>query len=80
MFSQEPKRLGRRTGVENVGMNGRRWKHMPRSAACKYRPTLCSEYGMLNQNKVKEPNDTVTSTHTEQLSVQNSRAGTIVFC
>ena len=45
MFSQEPKRLGRRTGVENVGMNGRRWKHMQRSAACKYRTStglLCA--------------------------------------
>ena len=73
MFSQEPKRLGRRTGVENVGMNGRRWKHMPRSAACKYQPTLCSEYGMLNQNKVKEPNGTLWTALCAEQQSRNDR-------
>jgi len=73
MFSQEPKRLGRRTCVENVGMNGRRWKHMPRSAACKYQPTLCSEYGMLNQIKVKEPNGTLWTALCAEQQSRNDR-------
>jgi len=67
MSWQESKLLGSCTlaGVKNVGMNRRRWnlhdmwKYMSHSAACKYRPTLCSDYGVLNQNKVKEPNSTI---------------------
>ena len=73
MFSQEPKRLGRRTGVENVGMNGRRRKCMPRSAARKYRPTLCSEYGMLNQINFKEPNSTLWTAPCAEQQSRNDR-------